>query len=170
MARRKAPATTTNGPVMEYRIEKASRTDLAEILTLQKKAFGQVADLLNCPGLPALLQTEREIGEEFEKSVILKCSCKDGRIVGSVRAFVDEENACHIGKLIVDPDFQGKGIGRALMGEIEKNFPACRRYRLFTSEETPWTSQLYRTLGYRETGRRPMGGTLMILMDKENPA
>lgn len=152
-----------------FSIEKAERGDLAEILNLQKKAFGQVAELLNCPGLPALLQTEREIGEEFEKGVVLKCSGENGRIVGSVRAFVDEENACRIGKLIVDPDSQGRGIGRALMAEIERRFPACSRYSLFTSEETPWTSQLYRKLGYRETGRRPMGGTLMILMDKENP-
>lgn len=155
---------------MEYKIEKASRADLAEILRLQKKAFGQVADLLNCPGLPALLQTEQGIHEEFDHCVILKCFGDDGRIVGSVRAFVDEENACRIGKLIVDPDSQGRGIGRALMAEIERSFPACARYCLFTSEETPWTSQLYRKLGYGETGRRPMGGTVMILMDKENSA
>ena len=155
---------------MEYDIEKAFRADLAEILKLQKKAFGQVAELLNCPGLPALLQTEPEMAEEFERSVILKCSGGDGRIVGSVRASIDGENVCHIGKLIVDPDSQGKGIGRALMVEIERCFPDCSRYCLFTSEETPWTSQLYRSLGYRETGRRPMGGTVMILMDKENSA
>lgn len=153
---------------MEYKIEKASRSDLSEILTLQKKAFGQVADFLNCPGLPALLQTEQGIREEFDQCVILKCSGDDGRIVGSVRAFADEENACRIGKLIVDPDSQGRGIGRALMAEIERCFTHCSRYCLFTSEETPWTSQLYRKLGYRETGRRPMGGTVMILMDKEN--
>jgi len=155
---------------MEYRIEKASRADLAEILMLQKKAFGQVADFLNCPDLPALSQTEQGINEEFDQGVILKCFLDDGRIVGSIRALADGENDCHIGKLFVDPDFQGRGIGLSLLGEIERCFSACRRYCLFTSEETPWTSRLYRNFGYRETRKRPMCKTVMIQTDKENPA
>ncbi|WP_354003109.1 GNAT family N-acetyltransferase [Coprobacter tertius] len=44
-----------------------------------------------------------------------------------------------IGKLIVHTDYQNKGIGKALMIEIEKKFSSCSKYLLFTGEITPNT-------------------------------
>jgi ribosomal protein S18 acetylase RimI-like enzyme len=49
----------------------------------------------------------------------------DGRSIGCVRANV-KEGTCHIGKLIIHPDFQKRGIGTRLMSEMEKVFKAVR--------------------------------------------
>ncbi|MEA4863331.1 MAG: GNAT family N-acetyltransferase [Victivallaceae bacterium] len=147
-------------------ITKVAKCDLPEILALQKRAFMEVARAIGKFELPALRQTEPEIAGEYDAGVILKCTAEDGRIVGSVRGRLDAENICRVGKLIVDPECQGHGIGGALMVEIEKYFPACAGFALFTSEETPHTFRLYTKLGYKVVGKKEMGGTVMLLMEK----
>ena len=57
--------------------------------------------------------------------------------------YVDSNDVCHVGKLVVHPGYQNQGIGKALMYEIEKYFPACRKLVVFTGEETPNTLHLY---------------------------
>ncbi len=150
---------------MDYRIEPATPADAAAISAVRRKAFRQVAEYLNRTDLPMLYQSEAEIAEECHASVILKC-VENRTIIGTVQGFADQDNFCRIGKLAVDPDCQNRGIARALIAEIETRFAACRRYCLFTSEDTPWTVALYRKLGYREIGHGPVGTMTMVFMEK----
>ena len=94
-----------------------------------------------------MTQTLEEIRDEFEDKVFLIAEV-DGEIVGSVRAFV-EDGTCYIGRLVVHPDSQNQGIGTKLMGEIEKEFSAVRRYELFTGHRSENSLHLYRKCGYR---------------------
>lgn len=123
-------------------IMQAEENDLVNILSLQKKSFMVVAERMNKFDLPPLLQNQDEICDEYQTGIILKYVSDDGQIVGSVRGRMDENRVCHIGKLIVHPDFQNKGIGRELMTEIERLFPHCHTFSLFTGEETPNTLHL----------------------------
>lgn len=70
-------------------------------------------------------------------------------------------------KLIVHPDYQNKGIGKALMIEIEKKFMTCSKYHLFTGEITSNTLYLYIKLGYKEISRT-CDSLCMIIMEKLN--
>ncbi|BFK06185.1 hypothetical protein F090043F1_43130 [Parabacteroides goldsteinii] len=83
-----------------------------------------------------------------------------------VRGYVDSNDVCHVGKLVVHPGYQNQGIGKALMYGIEKYFPACRKLVLFTGEETPNTLHLYEKVGYHIVSKEKMGGLSMILMEK----
>jgi GNAT superfamily N-acetyltransferase len=85
---------------------------------------------------------------EFEAKVFLKAVCAD-KIVGSVRATLDS-GTCQVGRLIVHPDYQGKGIGTLLMDRIETAFPYAERFELFTGIKSINNIQLYQRLGYRE--------------------
>ncbi|GAB6119009.1 GNAT family N-acetyltransferase [Dysgonomonas termitidis] len=147
-------------------IPKATIFDLPDILELQKTAFCPVANLLDNTEIQPMIQTYDELLQEFNKGIILKYA-QDHEIVGSVRAYVDKENVCHVGKLIVHPNYQNKGIGKALMVEIEKKFTTCSRYLLFTGEITPNTLYLYTKLGYREVCRT-CDSACMIIMEKSN--
>ena len=149
-------------------IRQAVLDDLPEILALQKKAFLQNAVMMDKYDLPPLLQTIEGIAEDLANGVILKYQLPDGSIAGSVRAHQDTEGTCYIGKLVVDPDTQSRGIGYALMREIERYFPDCRRFSLFTSENTPHTLRLYTKVGYRVTLRKDLGGIRMLFMEKLN--
>ena len=147
-------------------IQKAIISDLPDILELQKTAFHPVADLLDDNEIQPMIQTYDELLLEFNEGIILKY-LQDHRIVGSVRAYVDKDNICHVGKLIVHPDYQNKGIGKALIVEIERKFTTCSKYQLFTGEITPNTLYLYTKLGYQET-TRTCDSTCMIIMEKIN--
>jgi ribosomal protein S18 acetylase RimI-like enzyme len=74
-----------------------------------------------------------------------------------VRGYVDSNDVCHVGKLIVHPGYQNQGIGKALMYEIEKYFPACCKLVLFTGEETPNTLHLYEKVGYHIVSKEKDG-------------
>jgi ribosomal protein S18 acetylase RimI-like enzyme len=67
--------------------------------------------------------------------------------VGSVRGRL-EGDTCHIGRLVVHPRLQRRGIGARLMREIEGRFPKARRYELFTGHLSEGNLRLYRRLGY----------------------
>ena len=146
-------------------IMQAEENDLVNILSLQKKSFMVVAERMNKFDLPPLLQNQDEICDEYQTGIILKYVSDDGQIVGSVRGCMDENRVCHIGKLIVHPDFQNKGIGRELMTEIERLFPHCHKFSLFTGEETPNTLHLYSKVGYNIVCRKEMEGISMIIME-----
>jgi len=149
------------------KIEQATMKDLTEILQLQKKAFLSVATAVGNDQIPALLMDEEGMMEDFWTKVILKYTL-DNKIVGSVRAELTPEGVCKVGTLIVDPDIQGKGIGKELMSRIEDHFRECRKYALFTSPATPHTSAMYQKLGYETIGMGDINGVEMLFMEKEN--
>ena len=103
-----------------------------------------------------------------ETCVILKYISSDNQIVGSIRGNIYNDHICHIGKLIVHPDFQNRGIGKALMYEIEKYFPSCLKFTLFTGEEMPNTLHLYTKVGYHVIYKKEIDGNNFIHMEKEN--
>lgn len=127
-------------------IEKACKEDLKEILSLQYKAYQSEAKLFGTTDIPPLKQTLEEVNEEFQKGIVLK-AIENGTIIGSVRAY-QENGTAYIGKLMVHPDMQKKGIGTMLLSEIEKQFPSMR-YELFTSTRSIGNIRLYQKLGYR---------------------
>src|SRR5689334_15241386 len=115
-------------------IMQAQMEDAEAILALQKLAYQSEAALYNDQSLPPLRQTVDELRHEIAAQTVLK-AVDEGRIVGSVRAYL-KGDACHIGRLMTHPDFQGRGIGRALMGGIEACFPAAKRFELFTGDRS----------------------------------
>lgn len=127
-------------------ITKATQEDLRAILDLQHLAYQSEAKLCNNPRIPPLVQTLDEVKQEFERGIFLKAVDDNGDIIASVRAY-SENDTLYIGKLIVHPDFQGRGIGTALLKEIEILYPHSR-YELFTSSKSLRNIALYERLGY----------------------
>ncbi len=129
------------------RILPADISDAAEILELQKLAYQSEAALYDDRSIPPLTQTLDEIQKEFSEMTFLKV-CDSGRLIGSVRASI-HDGACKIGRLIVHPEFQHKGIGARLILAIETEFPHARRFELFTGSRSEGNIRLYERLGYR---------------------
>ena len=103
---------------MKEMIDRATVADAEEILSLQKLAYRSEAEIYDDFNIPPLLQTPEEIKKDFENQTFLKATL-DGKIRGSVRAFI-KEGTCYIGRLIVHPDFQNRGMGKELMQRIEE--------------------------------------------------
>ncbi|MGH2613335.1 MAG: GNAT family N-acetyltransferase [Rhabdochlamydiaceae bacterium] len=128
-------------------IEKATVSDAEEILLLQKLAYKSEGEIYDDLSIPPLTQTLQSMQDEFRRQIFLKATV-DEKIIGSVRAFAQEE-ACHIGRLMVHPDFQHRGIGKKLMNEIESLFKSCKRFELFTGNKSEKNICLYQKIGYK---------------------
>ena len=151
----------TNFPSVDI----ATKGDLEEILKLQKLAYQSEAARYNDFGISPLTQTLGELQEESKRSIILKV-VEDRKIVGSVRAF-EKDGTCYIGRLIVHPDYQNRGIGRKLMGAIEKSFEGVR-CELFTGHLSEKNLALYEKLGYIKFKTECVTESLhMVYLEKE---
>lgn len=146
---------------MNTLVVQASPEDAAEILALQKVAYQSEAMLNDDWTIPPLTQTLLEIESEFENKVFLKAVCAD-RIIGSVRASLNC-GTCLVGRLIVHPDYQGKGIGTSLMRRIEAVFSSAERFELFTGTKSIHNIRLYKRLGYRECREEELSPKVRLL-------
>ena len=75
--------------VIKIEIEKAHKSDVEEILKLQKLAYISEAEIYNDYTIPPLLQTIEEIRQEFNSKQFLKVT-NNKRIIGSIRAYKKE--------------------------------------------------------------------------------
>ncbi len=127
-------------------ITKVDFIDLEQILKLQYLAYQSEARLHNNYSIPPLVQTIEEVQKEFQDGIILKATDDAGVIIGSVRGYT-KDNTLYIGKLIVHPEYQGRGISTKLMQMIEGEYPN-HRYELFTSDKSVKNLAIYEHLGY----------------------
>ena len=132
---------------MNVILERAASDDAAEILALQKLAYQSEAAIYDDYTIPPLTQMLEEIVEDLKRQTFLKATM-EGRIVGSVRAYM-QEGTCFVGRLVVDPKFQNQGIGTRLLREMEAVFGQTERFELFTGHRSERNLYLYQKLGYR---------------------
>jgi GNAT superfamily N-acetyltransferase len=150
-------------------ITRATPEDAQEILDLQKLAYQSEAAIYQDYTLPPLTQTLPEMEAELQSQVFLKAMAA-GRIVGSVRAYLQQET-CGIGRLIVHPDYQNRGLGKELMGKIEACFPQAQRYKLFTGHRSERNLYLYQKLGYRRVSSEKISEKLaLVFLEKSGLA
>ena len=130
----------------EYEILVAHESDAEEILHLQYAAYQSEAAIYNNYSIQPLTQTLEQAIIEFKGSTVLK-AIYDGKIIGSVRATEQKDGSVYIGKLMVLPDFQNRGIGKRLLQAIENKFSG-KRYWLTTGDKSEKNLKLYEKYGY----------------------
>jgi tRNA (guanine37-N1)-methyltransferase len=134
--------------VGEWRIVPAVRGDVGEILTLQRACWTQEAlanDTLEIPALHESLADVEASLDEWAYYVVRA----EGRLVGAVRGRL-EGHEWDIGRMMVAPDLQGRGLGRALLEHIQAVAPAeATTYVLFTGAGSAANQRMYKRAGFR---------------------
>ena len=128
-------------------IQPVRQQDLSEILAVQKAAFEAEAQLVNDWNIPPLTQTLDELAADWRKGIMLKAVDEDGIIVGTVRGHVAPDGF-YIGRLAVQPQWQGRGYGSALL-EAMIGRAESSRLVLFTSTKSERNLRLYERFGFR---------------------
>lgn len=129
-------------------IAAATIQDAEAILHLQRLAYQREATLYQDWSIPPLTESLQQLLAEFGQQCFLKaCSAHSPALVGSVRARLLDDT-CSIGRLIVHPEFQRKGVGSALMQQVEQTFSQAGRFELFTGHRSKQNLTFYQRLGY----------------------
>ena len=143
----------------------ATPEDAAAIWTLQRLAFQTEAAIYGNDSIPPLAETLAELQDQFRFKRFL-IATEGGRIVGSVRAFAKGDTCC-VERLIVDQACRRRGIGAALMRQIEAAYLAVRRFELFTGDRSVGNLRLYHRLGYRPFRQETVNQRLtMVFLEK----
>lgn len=94
----------------------------------------------------------------------------DDRAVGYV--VVEVVDGCaHIGQLSVEPDHQGRGLARDLVGQVEEwaATRALSAVTLTTFRDVPWNRPFYEHLGFEAVLEEELGPGLRALRVTEGP-
>ena len=137
--------------VGEWEVVPAVRADAGEILTLQRACWVQEAldnDTLEIPALHESLETVAGSLDEWSYYVVRV----EGRLVGAVRGRLDTHGGAtvwDIGRIMVAPDLQGRGLGRLLLEHIQAVAPAeATTYLLFTGAASADNQRMYKKAGF----------------------
>ena len=125
--------------------------DAGELFTLQRACWVQEAQ--DNPGveIPALHESLDDLRGWIARDTVLVARSA-GRLVGAVRAAL-REGSWDIGRLMVAPDLQGRGLGRVLLERIEAAAPpGATSYELFTGAGSLRNQRMYKKAGYRLRG------------------
>ncbi len=115
------------------------------ILKLQYLCYQSEAALYDDYAIEPLTQTLADLLASYDTHHILVARLGDD-VVGSIRGqFID--GAYHIGRLMVHPRLQRRGLGERLMRALETQ-AAADRYELFTGHRSEGNLRLYHRLGY----------------------
>lgn len=134
-------------------VEPAKPEDLPRILDIQRRAFGRYSSRIDTE--PWLGETLEELEADFREKTILVAKDEKGTPVGSVR-FMTVEGVVFVRKISVDPDNQGHGVGRALIGALERSVPAdAHKIYLCTLLRTERNIPFFLSLGYRPESLMP---------------
>jgi len=145
----------------------AELSDADEILALQKLAYKSEAEIYNDFNIPPLMQTLDEMKNDIKNVKVLKAVI-DNKIIGSIRAY-EKNGTCYIGRVIVHPDFQNRGIGKILMNKIEEAFSSSDRFELFTGNKSERNLYFYKKLGYHPFEKDEPGDIKhLVFLEKDN--
>jgi GNAT superfamily N-acetyltransferase len=154
--------------ISPVKVEIASAKDAEEILELQKLAYISEAEIYNDYTIPPLTQTLPEILDDFRYYTFLKAT-SDDVIVGSVRGLLTGDSV-YVGRLMVHPEYQNKGLGKRLMLALEVAFPQARKFNLGTGHRSERNLYLYHKLGYKIINSEVVNDSLiMVRLEKTVP-
>ncbi len=84
----------------------------------------------------------------FEHSLLCLAAYEGDRMIGLVRAVGDGQTVVLIQDVLVRPEYQGRGVGRALLETALDRFRSVRQVQLLT-DDRPETVAFYEALGFK---------------------
>ncbi len=127
-----------------------------ELIDNDAPAARELAELYASVGWDAYLADPAALAASVARSTYVVTARSEGRLIGLARGLSDDFSVFYLQDLLVHPDHQRRGIGRALLKRCVERFAHVRQKVLLTDDE-PHQHQLYESAGYRDvTEIRPL--------------
>lgn len=143
-------------------LDQRDRSVAKRIHAIQMAAYEQEALLIGAIGFPPLRRTVANVRQSTDRFF--------GAYFGLVLAGVvsvciqEEEDETNISSLVVSPEFQRRGIGRALVTEVISQFKD-QTVTVSSGALNRPALELYEKLGFTEVRRRLLGKTELPVID-----
>lgn len=134
---------------IDLRVREISASDAVACARIVYEAFGGIQDHHRFPrDFPALEHADQLVSTFIaHPSIYGVVTESDGQIVGS--NFLDERGPIRgVGPITVDPNAQGRGVGRRLMEAVLERGRGSRGIRLFQDSFNMMSLSLYASLGF----------------------
>jgi [ribosomal protein S18]-alanine N-acetyltransferase len=95
---------------------------------------------------------ETAIKGQFQKGPVFLVEY-EGKTAGVIAYEVAPDGTVYFEDVVIDPAFQGKGLGRAVLEKIITSMDAAPRMWLMTHPENTAAVRLYSSLGFKEVDR-----------------
>lgn len=82
-------------------------------------------------------------------SFVVVARDEEGALLGLARAISDDATIAYVQDILVNPEFQGTGVGRALFGHVQERYRHVRQTVLITDDE-PRQRAFYESMGLTE--------------------
>ncbi len=137
--------------VAGLRLAVATAADAPELLVLQRACWVPEARANESFDIPPMTESLEELRSSFDDwtTWVVRSA---GRLVGSVRGRVSpaDHAVWETGRLMVAPDLQGRGLGRALLAHNEAAAPdGCTTLWINTGARSAGNIRMYKKSGYR---------------------
>ncbi|MDR7253596.1 tRNA (guanine37-N1)-methyltransferase [Nocardioides sp. BE266] len=159
------PRTGVVGSLAELDVRPAVPADAGELYTLQRACWLQEMEANPGVEIPALRESLDDVRRGLGQwTVMVAREPSSGRLVGAVRGRVDAHGEWDIGRIMVAPDLQGKGLGRALLELVEDLAPAeVETFVLFTGAGSTDNLRMYKKAGFRlRSDRKAPPGAVVL--------
>ncbi len=139
-------------------LKRAVPADADALTTTQVRAFdddarrfGNMPDGGGPPGYD-------DVGGQImmmQRATAYFCIVEDEQIIGGAILFRQGPEHMELGRIWIDPDFQGHGWGQQIMAALEVEFPQMTRWTLETPVWATRNHHFYVRCGYVQVGPHP---------------
>ncbi|MBU8933027.1 MAG: GNAT family N-acetyltransferase [candidate division Zixibacteria bacterium] len=106
--------------------------------------------LYNSVGWSTYTKDPDELMKAITNSTYVATCHIEDKLVGLARCVSDDSSICYLQDILIDPDFQRRGIGRQLLERCNERFKHVRTHVILTDDEER-QAQFYESMGYKNT-------------------
>jgi ribosomal protein S18 acetylase RimI-like enzyme len=124
---------------IKLNLKRAAIEDIDRFLDLEKLAAGTL--------IYSAMTDRKDALDEISKNTVYLIE-KDGEIVGDISYEIRDGKTAYISGFMVDPRFQGQGVGRQAMAMIMEELKGMEKIELVTHPRNTKALMLYLSLGF----------------------
>ena len=138
--------------IILFRDSERSMNDQPELAAVRSVPADELEALYSSVGWVAYTRDLPGLEQAIANSTYVVTARITGQLVGLARAVSDDVSIFYLQDILVRPDHQHRGIGRALARNCLNRF-AHVRSRVLLTDDLPSQHRFYESMGYRDTRR-----------------